>query len=133
MAAWGTASAEVVHTATFHGSPLACRTGTALLDTLRREHLAERSRRVGDAFRARLRDALPHDVAPSVHGRGLLVGVTLAGEGRAFRAMRALLAEGYLVLTGGAAHDTLTLTPPLTIDETLLDGFVETLANIARS
>ena len=39
-----------------------------------------------------------------------------------FRAMRALLEEGYLVLTGGASHDTLSLTPALTIDERLLDG-----------
>lgn len=133
MAAWGDAPQEVVHTATFHGSPLACRTGTALLDTLAREPLGARALTVGDAFRHKLRDALSPAVATSVHGRGLLVGVTLAGEGAAFRAMRALLAEGYLVLTGGTAHDTLTLTPALTIDEALLDGFVDTLARIVPS
>jgi 4-aminobutyrate aminotransferase / (S)-3-amino-2-methylpropionate transaminase / 5-aminovalerate transaminase len=133
MAAWGTAEEEVVHTATFHGSPLACRTGVALLDTLARDGWNERSRLLGDAFRAKLRAALPSEIAPSVHGRGMLVGVTLAGDGAAFRAMRGLLQAGYLVLTGGPSHDTLTLTPPLTIAPALLDAFVETLADLAPS
>lgn len=132
MAAWGTAPEEVVHTATFHGSPLACRTGSALLDTLTREGWNERSRASGDDFRTKLRAALPIEIAPSVHGRGMLVGVTLAGQGAAFRAMRALLSRGYLVLTGGAKHDTLTLTPPLNIAPALLDGFVDTFASLVQ-
>jgi 4-aminobutyrate aminotransferase / (S)-3-amino-2-methylpropionate transaminase / 5-aminovalerate transaminase len=131
MAAWGETSAEVVHTATFHGSPLACRTGVALLDTLARDGWNERSRALGETFRTKLRAALPTTVAKSVHGRGMFVGVTLAGDGTAFRVMRGLLHEGYLVLTGGASHDTLTLTPPLTIAPPLLDAFVDTLAALA--
>ena len=128
MRAWGSAPDEVVHTATFHGSPLACRTGAAMLDVLARDGLSARASSVGERFRTRLRAALPPEIAATVRGRGLLVGVTIPGPGNALACTRALLCEGYLVLTGGSGHDTLTLTPPLNIAEPLLDDFVSALA-----
>ncbi len=39
------------------------------------------------------------------------------------RLMRALLERGYITVSGGKRGDVLTLTPALTIDETLLAGF----------
>jgi 4-aminobutyrate aminotransferase-like enzyme len=38
---------------------------------------------------------------------------------------------GWIVLTGGTRGDVLTLTPPLGIDESLLDAFCGDLAKAA--
>jgi 4-aminobutyrate aminotransferase/(S)-3-amino-2-methylpropionate transaminase len=58
-----------------------------------------------------------------------MVGVELqGGASRALAVTRRLLAHGWIVLTGGTNGDVLTLTPPLIIDERLLDAFVGALA-----
>jgi 4-aminobutyrate aminotransferase/(S)-3-amino-2-methylpropionate transaminase len=57
-----------------------------------------------------------------------MVGVALEGGGaRAGRVCRRLLEAGWIVLTGGVDGDALTLTPPLDVDEGLLDAFVDAL------
>jgi 4-aminobutyrate aminotransferase/(S)-3-amino-2-methylpropionate transaminase len=57
-----------------------------------------------------------------------MVGVVLeGGAARALAVTRRLLGAGYLVLTGGVGGDVLTLTPPLDIDEALLDAFADAL------
>jgi 4-aminobutyrate aminotransferase/(S)-3-amino-2-methylpropionate transaminase len=58
-----------------------------------------------------------------------MVGVHVAGgAGEALAVARRLLARGWIVLTGGSAGDVLTLTPPLDIDEALLEAFAGELA-----
>jgi 4-aminobutyrate aminotransferase-like enzyme len=62
--------------------------------------------------------------AVQVRGRGLMVGLGVeGGAGRALALTRRLLERGYIVLTGGVAGDVITLTPPLDVDEALLDAF----------
>ena len=64
-----------------------------------------------------------------VRGLGLMVGVALeGGAARALMVARRLLAGGWIALTGGLEGDTLTLTPPLDVDDALLDAFGEALA-----
>jgi 4-aminobutyrate aminotransferase/(S)-3-amino-2-methylpropionate transaminase len=125
---------EAIHTSTHAGHPLACATAIALLDTVVGQKLAERAREEGDRMRARLAEHIGIDSGiTAVSGRGLIVGVSLAGGGaRGGAIARDLLAKGYLVLTGGAG-DVLTLTPPLNIARPLLDGFVEALVETARA
>jgi 4-aminobutyrate aminotransferase-like enzyme len=53
-----------------------------------------------------------------------MIGIALAGGGaRGAVVMRRLLRLGWIVLTGGAEGDVLTLTPPLEIEEALLESF----------
>ncbi len=52
------------------------------------------------------------------------------GGPRALEVSRRLLERGWIVLTGGPTGDTLTLTPPLDVDEALLDAFAGTLADV---
>jgi 4-aminobutyrate aminotransferase/(S)-3-amino-2-methylpropionate transaminase len=40
---------------------------------------------------------------------------------------RRLLERGWIVLTGGVGGDVLTLTPPLDVDQALLDAFARAL------
>jgi 4-aminobutyrate aminotransferase/(S)-3-amino-2-methylpropionate transaminase len=117
---------EVVHTSTFAGAPVACAAAIATLDVLSRERLVERSRELGERFTARL--AVELAAVPGVadvRGAGLMIGVDLGPRpGAATRAQARLLEAGYVVSTGGGGREVVVLTPPLTITEAQLDGFV---------
>lgn len=131
MAHWSQ-DEEVVHTSTFAGAPPACVTALAVLDVLRRTDLVERSRAVGERFGVGLRSLLePQGVA--VRGRGMMWGFDVpGGPGSAWTMLQALLRRGYLVSTGGGDRQTVVLTPPLNVEEHLLDGFVSVLAEVLR-
>jgi 4-aminobutyrate aminotransferase/(S)-3-amino-2-methylpropionate transaminase len=134
MAAWAKGPDEIIHTATFHGAPLACATSISVLETIRSQHLTERSSNVGATWLDSLRSSLAAfpDVL-AVRGRGLMIGVELSTPALALGVMRELLGSGYLVLTGGPKGETLTLTPPLTIEERLLEGFVAVLGGVLEA
>jgi 4-aminobutyrate aminotransferase/(S)-3-amino-2-methylpropionate transaminase len=127
--------AEVVHTSTFAGAPLSCATAIATLDVIAREQLTHRAEHVGTRFRQHLERALAGlPGAFQVRGQGLMIGVDVAAiSGGASRVQRALLERGYLVSTGGGAREVLVLTPPLTISESLLEGFVAVLSAALES
>ncbi|MDC0679359.1 aspartate aminotransferase family protein [Sorangium atrum] len=133
MRAWAR-EGEVVHTSTHSGSPLASSAALATLDALGEGRLAARSRDVGARFQAMLREALPRRAGVvDVRGAGLMVGVELESAELGLRALRGMLAEGYLVLTGGVRGETLTLTPALTIPEALLSAAAGALARVLRA
>jgi 4-aminobutyrate aminotransferase/(S)-3-amino-2-methylpropionate transaminase len=124
----------VVHTSTFQGNALACSTGVATIDSVRVKKLDERSARVGQAFQSWLRTSLePIPAVKAITGAGLMVGVALDSGSTAAHATRGLLQRGYIVVTGGMNGEVLTLTPPLTIEEDLLEGFVDTLAEVLKT
>ena len=119
MAAWGAHGGSTIHTATHFGSPLACAAALAVLDEV--DALGGRASMVGDHFIRELHACVQGRAVRSVRGAGLMIGVELEGGARrALAVTRALLAEGYIVLTGGAGGDVLTLTPPLDVDELCL-------------
>ena len=127
MAAWGAHGGGAIHTATHFGAPPACAAAMATLDALTEARLDVRALAAGAAWMRLLSARVP---SVSVRGRGLMVGVGVSGgAGRALAIARALLLRGWLVLTGGARGDVLTLTPPLDIAESLLDAFAEALAD----
>lgn len=128
MRAWGKHGGSTIHTATHFGWPLACATALACLNVIEREKLATRAAEVGTRWVERMRAR-----GLRVRGRGLMVGVELDDAARALTVSRALLAKGWLVLTGGVRGEVLTLTPALDIDESLLAGFTDTLSEITRS
>jgi 4-aminobutyrate aminotransferase/(S)-3-amino-2-methylpropionate transaminase len=134
MQAWAKGPEETVHTATFHGAPLACATALALLDVLKAEQIPQRARRVGAAWMDQIREACSGIPAVlDVRGRGMMIGIEIDGSGRAMAISRMLLERGYIVLTGGTRGETLTLTPPLVIAENLLASFVDALRETLRA
>ena len=125
MRAWGAHGGTTLHTATHFGSPLACAAAAATLAAIERERLPSRALAVGEKWMK----TLAARTKTRVRGRGLMVGVPIdGGARRALAVSRALLRRGWIVLTGGVAGDVLTLTPPLVIDEALLDAFASELA-----
>lgn len=123
MAAWGAHGGTLIHTATHFGSPLSCAAALTTLEQIAERGLPARALRVGAVLMAKLRAA-----GFEAQGRGLMVGVRV-GPG-ALGVARRLLRAGYIVLTGGTAGDVLTLSPALTVDEALLDGFVGALTAV---
>lgn len=122
--------AEVVHTATFAGAPLAASAAIATLDVLRKENLPERAHRLGARYAAELRLAL-NDLSQvrEVRGCGFMLGIDLGKRpGVASQLMRGLLQAGYISSTGGGQREVLVLTPPLNIDEGVLLASVPVIA-----
>jgi 4-aminobutyrate aminotransferase-like enzyme len=129
MASWGGHGGSTIHTATHFGAPLGCAVALATLEAIEQGGLCERARTLGGRWMARLRETTRGRGVNGVLGRGLMVGVRVdGGAGRALALTRRLLERGFIVLTGGVQGDVLTLTPPLDIDEVLLDAFAGALA-----
>jgi acetylornithine aminotransferase len=109
------------HGTTFGGNPLATATANAVLGEIERAGLVANSRLMGERIRAGL-TALAHPAIVDVSGRGLLVGVGLAGPVAGDVAARALKLG---LIVNAAAEDRIRIAPPLTIDESDVDRFLD--------
>lgn len=112
------------HHSTFGGNPLACAAGTAALEIVVRDRLAERAERLGALARDRLA-VLPADRVREVRGLGLLLGVEL--RTRAAPVLEELEARGFLAIPAGTT--VLRLIPPLIIPE---DEWVRALTTVVE-
>jgi 4-aminobutyrate aminotransferase/(S)-3-amino-2-methylpropionate transaminase len=132
MQAWRRdAHEEVVHTATFHGAPLACAMAIATLDVLAADRLGEAARALGNRARQALTSAFASvPGVGEVRGAGLMIGIELRSPSVALAVQRSLLEVGYIVTLGGLAGEVLIVTPALTIAERLLEGFTAALSGL---
>jgi len=129
MDAWPASKGEAIHTSTFLGNPMACAAATASLLEIRRRDLPARAAAVGAAWKAELAGlADRHVVVRAVRGRGLMLGLELVdpASGRpatelAGHLAHAALRRGWIVLPDGPDASIVSLTPPLTIAEPLLE------------
>jgi 4-aminobutyrate aminotransferase/(S)-3-amino-2-methylpropionate transaminase len=127
MRAWQR-DAEVVHTSTFAGSALACATSLCTLDVLSREHLPERAAELGARLLGTLSARLARFPQLTLRGSGFMIALDLGNApGRASVLASRLLERGYITSTGGGRREVLVLTPPLTLGEGLLNGFVNAM------
>ncbi|MEO8878081.1 MAG: aminotransferase class III-fold pyridoxal phosphate-dependent enzyme, partial [Polyangiaceae bacterium] len=132
MENWGAHHGTAIHTATHFGSPGACAAALAVLDAFEDGKVFTRVNDVGARFAAALVTATKH-LGAEIRQRGMMIGIGLGSSARALAVMRALLDRGYLVLTGGSAGESLTLTPPLDIPEDLLIGFATALGEVLQT
>jgi acetylornithine/N-succinyldiaminopimelate aminotransferase len=109
------------HGTTFGGNPLATATANAVLGEIERAGLVENARVLGERLRAGIL-ALNHPAITDVSGRGLLVGIGLAGPW-AKDVATAAFDEGLII--NAASDDRLRLAPPLTIDDRDIDRFLD--------
>jgi len=122
---------------TFGGNPLACAAALAAIDTMERDGLLERARRIGAVMLDRLRAvAASNPLVGDARGRGAMVAIELVGadgitpdKAATARVAAACHAQGVLVLSAGTYGNVLRLLPPLVIPDDLLDeglGVIET-------
>ena len=126
MRAWGDPDREAIHTGTFYGDPLGSAAALATIELIERDELAQRAVDRGKAFATMLRAEAPASVT-EVRQAGMMLGLQLKGSMEALRVSRALLERGYLVLPAGAEADVIQLAPPVTVNDSQLEGFVASL------
>jgi 4-aminobutyrate aminotransferase/(S)-3-amino-2-methylpropionate transaminase len=133
MRAWRR-TPEVVHTSTFAGAPLSCACALVTLSQLSSGKLIGRARDVGERWKQQLTEiATAVNGQFQVRGAGMMLAIELGGAaGAAVRLQQALLERGYLVSTGGGQRDALVLTPPLNIDQALLEEFCSVLGDVLK-
>lgn len=125
----------LAHVTTFGGHPVSCAAGLAALEITLRDDLPGRALRLGEAWRAELRAALPAPAVRDVRGLGLLVGLEFDAPERCRAFVDACRRRGLLL--GWTLHrDTVVrLAPPLVIEEGDLAlataGMAEALQDVA--
>lgn len=107
------------HGSTFGGTPLACAAALAVLDVIERDHLLEKVRTNGAAWKAQLEQLVvefPRHVK-TVTGRGYMIGLVLHSEPPPY--LTALREAGLLAVVAGG--NTIRLLPPLIATKEQLD------------
>lgn len=117
MDAWPVSAGEAIHTSTFLGNPLACAAALANLDQIARLDLVERVRAREAGLEARLRKLSRYRSVRDVRGRGFLWAVEFADGAFANRVVVRALARGLVLLQSGPIGNSITLAPPLTIED----------------
>jgi ornithine--oxo-acid transaminase len=115
------------HGSTFGGNPLGAAIGSAALDVLVEERLADRARELGDWFMSELaKISSPH--IREVRGKGLLIGVELDANARPY--CEALMERGILAKE---THDLVVrFAPPLTIAKADLEWALGPIAEVLQ-
>jgi predicted acetylornithine/succinylornithine family transaminase len=114
-----------MHGSTFGGSALACRVALEFFEVL--DDLLPSIRRVGDYFRARLRElARKHAFIREVRGHGLMIGVDMTVPGK--QMVLDAQARGLLM---NCTHETvLRFLPPYVVTEKEVDAAITILDSI---
>ena len=115
------------HGTTFGGSPLVCAAGCATLDIMKRDHIVEHSKALGEEWREKLR-SIGSDKIVDIRGYGLMTGVELDCPETASNIQKVCRDNGILV---NVAHGkTLRLVPPLIVTSEQTDVFTDMLKDI---
>jgi 4-aminobutyrate aminotransferase-like enzyme len=109
---------------TFGGSSVSIAAAQATLDVLRDEGLVENARLMGNYLLERLPGI---DGVVEAHGVGLFIGVRVANEGVALKAVNDLKRRHILLGESGLNNDVLKIRPPLVFDRADADRLLEGL------
>jgi acetylornithine/N-succinyldiaminopimelate aminotransferase len=120
------------HGSTYGGNPLAMAAGEAVLDIVGEPAFLDNVKRLGERLRQALEQLLPnHDhLFDSVRGVGLMLGIKLKSDSRAFVAH---LRDNHGLLTVAGGDNVVRILPPLNIEESHIAECVEKLSAGARS
>jgi acetylornithine/N-succinyldiaminopimelate aminotransferase len=115
--------------------PLGCAVAKTVITVMREEGLVERSSRIGNHFLRELgRLAERQDRITEVRGRGLMIGMDLAGSDGRFSAISVyheLLRRGFVVGYNPAAN-VVRFQPPLTIGEEDITALLQNLEHVVE-
>lgn len=119
------------HGSTYGGNPLAMAAGQAVLDVILAPGFLEDVVAKGERLRGALEQLIPnHDhLFESVRGKGLMLGVKLKSDSRAFVAH---CRDNHGLLTVAAGDNVVRILPPLVIEESHIAECIERLSAAAR-
>jgi acetylornithine/N-succinyldiaminopimelate aminotransferase len=120
------------HGSTYGGNPLAMAAGEAVLDAVANEQFLAHVREMGERLRSSLEQFIGNypGIFELVRGSGLMLGVKMKIEPREFVAH---LRDNHQLLAVSAGDNTLRLVPPLVIDASHIDEFMDKLSAAAAS
>jgi len=120
------------HGSTYGGNPLAMAAGEAVLDAVANDAFLAEVREKGARLTARLEQFIGNypELFAGVRGRGLMLGLQLKIEPRPFVAH---LRDNHQLLTVSAGDKTMRVFPPLVIDDSHIDEFMDKLSAAAAS
>jgi 4-aminobutyrate aminotransferase/(S)-3-amino-2-methylpropionate transaminase len=121
---------------TYAGSPVACAAALAVLDVFEKENLLERSRKLGEHLRARLRSmAAQQPCIAEVRGLGAMVAIELCKNGDVDqpdaeltkRIVQEATRRGLVLLSCGTYGNVVRILVPLTAADALVDEGLDIL------
>ena len=115
------------HGSTYGGNPLGMAAADAVLDAVANDDFLAHVRDMGARITARLEQFIGNypDMFEGVRGRGLMLGLKLKIEPRPFVAH---LRDNHQLLTVSAGDGTIRILPPLVIDQSHIDEFMDKLS-----
>ncbi len=119
------------HGSTYGGNPLAMAAGQAVFDVILEPGFLDNVTAMGARLRSSLEQMIPnHDhLFDHVRGKGLMLGLKLKSDSRAFVAH---LRDNHGLLTVAAGDNVVRILPPLIIDESHIAECIEKLSAGAR-
>lgn len=119
------------HGSTYGGNPLGMAAGEAVLDVILEDGFLEHVATMGDRLRQGLEQMIPnHDhLFDSVRGTGLMLGLKLKSDSRAFVAFAR---DHHNLLLVAAGENVVRILPPLVIDESHIAECIDKLSTAAR-
>jgi acetylornithine/N-succinyldiaminopimelate aminotransferase len=120
------------HGSTYGGNPLAMAAGGAVLDVVADETFLAEVTAKGERLRSRLEQFIGNypELFELVRGKGLMLGLKMKQESRPFVAH---LRDHHGLLTVAAGDNTVRVIPPLVIDDSHIEEFMEKLSAGAAS
>ncbi len=110
------------HASTFGGSPLACATALAVVETIARENLVERAASAGTRFKQALETmAERYGRIRGIRGRGLMIGLE---ADRPIKELSDIMTDMGLITVGGKGN-VIRFLPPLTVRDNEMDEALE--------
>jgi len=132
MDVWPISRGEALHTSTFLGNPLACAAALANLDELERLDVIGRVRAGEPRLAAQLRAFTALPGVRDVRGVGFLWAVEFDSAAFANHVVVGGLARGVILLQSGPTGSSITIAPPLTIDDAQLDRALDLFEQAIR-
>jgi len=119
------------HGSTYGGNPLAVTVGSTVWGIIADPDFLAHVRAMGDRLRSALEQLIPNhdDLFDSVRGMGLMLGLRLKSDSRAFVAH---LRDNHGLLTVAGGDNVVRILPPLVIDERHIAECIEKLSAGAR-
>jgi len=121
MDAWPVSAGEALHTSTFLGNPLACAAALANLDELVRLDVVAQVRAREGRLGERLATLASSPSVRAVRGAGFLWAVEFDRPEFANHVVVRGLARGVILLQSGPTGTSITIAPPLTIEDIQLE------------
>ena len=115
------------HGSTYGGNPFAMAAGNAVWDVVANDEFLAQVRSTGDKLRAAIEQFIGNypDLFTGVRGKGLMLGVMMTHEARAFVAH---MRDHHGLLIVAAGDNTFRVLPPLNIDDSHIATFMEKLS-----